>query len=316
MKDLYGKVAFVTGGDSGIGLGISSALLRAGMNLIISYLNPSHLRRAQSELKFAADQMHAIRLDVSDRTAYNAAAEEAIQRFGKLHVLVNNAGVWPTASLGSASFDDFDWCMSVNVNGVFNGIRTLLPHITAHGEGGHVVSTASVTGLVAAPFWGVYTTSKFAVVGMMESLRAELEGSNVGVSVFCPGAVISSIGQSARNRPQALPEVGKPNASESEKLESYGKALREVVFEAGISRTMLSAADAGEMVLRGILNNDLYILSHPEYKSAVQQRGDALDASLPTSLDLTDPRLSIARLSATSIYSEEVVRRRGASSMG
>lgn len=316
MKNIYGKVAFVTGGDNGIGLGISSALLRAGMKVVISYLNSNHLRKAQSELKFAADQLHAIRLDVSDRTAYRAAAEEAIQRFGKVHVLVNNAGVWPTASLSSASFDDFDWCMSVNVNGIFNGIRTLLSHIKSHGEGGHIVSTASVTGLVAAPFWGVYTTSKCAVVGMMESLRAELEGSGVGVSVFCPGAVVSSIGHSARNRPQTLPEVGKPGASESEKLESYGKSLREVFFEAGIPRTMLSAVDAGEMVLRGILNNDLYILSHPEYKSAVQQRGDALDASWPTSLDPTDPRVSIAKLSATSIYSDEVVRRRGTSSRG
>jgi NAD(P)-dependent dehydrogenase (short-subunit alcohol dehydrogenase family) len=309
MKDLEGKVAFVTGGDSGIGLGVSRVLLRSGMKLVMTYRDPRHLRQATAELQHAGDRVHAIRLDVTDRNAFSAAADETIRVFGKVHILVNNAGVWPTIALSNASFDDFDWCMSVNVSGVFNGIRTFLPHIRSHGEGGHIVTTSSVTGLVVGPLSGVYSTSKFAVVGMMEALRSELEGSEVGVSVFCPGGVVSNIGRSDRNRPATFSQTGTPDDRQKELLEAYGRGMREAILKSGISQAMMSPLDAGEIVLNGIHNNDLYIISHAEYEQAIQERSDALKASIPDAQDVPPTRTAVARIAQTSMYANEIARR-------
>ena len=311
MKNLEGKVAFVTGGDSGIGLGISRVLLRAGMKVVITYRDPGHIREANTELQHAGERVHAIRLDVADRSAFSMAADEAIKVFGKVHILVNNAGVWPTIALSNASFDDFDWCMSVNVGGVFNGIRTFLPHIRSHGEGGHIVTTASVTGLVVGPLWGVYSTSKCAVVGMMEALRSELECSDVGVSVFCPGGIISNIGGSERNRPAVFAQAGTLDTAQKAVFDNYGSRIREAIFTSGISQAMMSPLDAGEIVLNGIKNNDLYIISHPEYEPAIRERCDALIASIPDAHDVPPARAAIARIAGTSIYANEIARRKG-----
>ena len=304
-----GKVAFVTGGDSGIGLGISRALLRVGMKLVITYRDPMHLRQANAALQHAGERVYAIRLDVTDRNALSVAASETIRVFGKVHILVNNAGVWPTIALSNASFDDFDWCMSVNVGGVFNGIRTFLPHIRSHGEGGHIVTTASVTGLVVGPLWGLYSTSKFAVVGMMEALRSELEGSEVGVSVFCPGGIVSNIGQSERNRPATFSQAGTPDAGQKELLEAYGTSMREVILKRGISQTVMDPLDAGEIVLNGIHNNDLYVISHAEYKLAIQERSDALKASIPDAQDVPPTRTAVARIAQSPMYANGIASR-------
>jgi NAD(P)-dependent dehydrogenase (short-subunit alcohol dehydrogenase family) len=190
MGDVEGKVAFITGGDSGIGLGIARAFVDAGMKIVMTYRSQAHLEEAMELLKDGGKRVHAIRVDVANRTELAAAAEETLRVFGKVHVLVNNAGVGPMVPLSSATFDDWDWCMSVNVGGVFNGICTFLPHIRAHGEGGQIVSTSSMLGgIIVGPFWGVYSTSKFAVTGMMEALRSELADTRIGVSVLCPAVV-------------------------------------------------------------------------------------------------------------------------------
>jgi NAD(P)-dependent dehydrogenase (short-subunit alcohol dehydrogenase family) len=216
MADVEDKVAFITGGDSGIGLGISQALLHAGMKIAMTYRSHAHLDEAMSQLGGDGKRIHAIRVDVANRAEMASAAQETLSVFGKVHVLINNAGVGPLAPLSSATFDDWDWCMAVNVGGVFNGIRTFLPLIRAHNEGGHIVSTSSLLGgIIVGPFWGVYSTSKFAVTGMMEALRSELADTNIGVSVFCPAGVASNMGQTDRNRPVALSEVSVPDANTS-----------------------------------------------------------------------------------------------------
>src|ERR1700722_20445033 len=201
MKDVEGKVAFITGGDSGIGLGIARACADAGMKVVITYRTKSHLDEAMKYLEGAGNRVHAINLDVTDRVAMDKAADETIQVFQKVHLLVNNAGVGVIGGLSTATYDDWEWVMGVNVNGVFNGIHSFLPRIRSHGEGGQIVATSSLAGLLGHGPAGAYTASKFAVVGMMEALRAELAETNVGVTVFCPGIVNTNIGSSARNRP-------------------------------------------------------------------------------------------------------------------
>ncbi len=202
MKDLQSKVAIVTGGDSGIGLGITCALVKAGMKVVITYRTVAHRDQALKALANRRTQVHTICLDVTNRLAVAAAAEETLRLFGAVHVLINNAGVAPMVPLTNATFDDWDWCMGVNVTGVFNCIRTFLPYLRAQNEDGHIVSTSSMqAGLFVGPYWGVYSTSKFAVVGMMEALRSELLGTRIGVSVFCPGSVKSNIAAGNRNRP-------------------------------------------------------------------------------------------------------------------
>jgi len=310
MNSVSGKVAFITGGDSGLGLGIARAFLRAGMKVVITYRDENHLKHATRQLSAAGGTLHSIKLDVADRSAYRAAADDTIRVFGKVHVLVNNAGVWPTVPLSNASFHDFDWCMSVNVTGVFNGIRTLLSHIRSHGEGGHIVTTSSITGLACGALWGLYSTSKFAVVGMMEALRVELEDSEVGVSVFCPGGIISNIGRSDRNRPAELSDTGVPDAVQAARLQTYGKKVREIMLKSGGKPPMLDPMEAGELVLKGVLHNDLYIISHSEYESAIGERAEALLASLPENREVGAERAQIARVASTTMYAREAARRK------
>lgn len=255
MQDVDGKVAFITGGSRGIGLGMARAFTRAGMKVVITYRNQAHLEEALQQLKEAGDRVHAVQVDVTDRAGMAQAAEQTVRRFGKVHVLVNNAGLGVLVGFGTVKPEDWDEAWNVNVNGVFNGLHAFLPKIRAHGEGGQIVTTASTAGLIASSA-GVYSTTKFAVVGMMEALRQELLDTNVGVSVFCPGAVNTN------------PEV----------IDSRG--VRITLGGAERSAAM-DPLEAGERVLRGIRNNDLYILSHPEYRQGIQDRCDALLASIP-----------------------------------
>jgi len=310
--ELEGKVAFVTGGDSGIGLGIARACLNAGMKVVITYRTRAHLDEAMQVLSGYGRRLHAVSLDVTNRSQFAAAADETEQVFGKVHVLVNNAGVAPLVPLCSATFDDWDWCMDVNVTGIFNGVRTFLPRIRAHNEGGHIVATSSMLGgLVVGPFWGVYSSSKFAVVGMMEALRSELATTNIGVSVFCPAAVFSHLDSCERNRPATLGNTGANEPSARETISGFRSALESALKRTSDSKAALDPVEVGEVVLRGIQNNDLYILSHPEYEQAIRERSEALLASVPVNKAApTAGRLAIANLAHTSIYTDETAKRR------
>jgi NAD(P)-dependent dehydrogenase (short-subunit alcohol dehydrogenase family) len=292
MKEVAGKVAFITGGDSGIGLGIARAFTDAGMKVVITYRTKKHLDDAMKVLAGAGDRVHAVDLDVTDRAAMQRAAEETERVFGKVHVIVNNAGVGVFGGLSKATYDDWDWGMGVNVNGVFNGIRTFLPRIQAHGEGGQVIATSSVAGIIAHPGTGVYSTSKFAVVGMMEALRNELADTNVGVSVFCPGLVNTNIGDSNRNRPNTLADSAyKPDPKMMARMRSQMKAMR------GPPPGM-DPLEAGQRVLRGMQNNDLYILTTPELEPEIAARGEAIVASIPTDVHPPAARVTLQRMIA------------------
>jgi len=311
MKNVEGKVAFITGGSSGIGLGVTHALINAGMKVAITYRTQAHLDHALELLGNSRDSLLTINLDVTDRMGMIAAAEKVVGHFGKVHVLINNAGVVADTPLSNATFDEFDWCMNVNVNGVFNGIRAFLPHIRSHGEGGQIVATSSITGgLVAGPFWGVYTTSKFAVVGMMEGLRTELARTNIGVSVFCPAGVKTNIGSSERNRPQSLHEIGSPDSTTLPLIERFTGEFLEVMSREEQSQPLMDPLEAGACVLRGIRNNDLYILSNSEYEPVIRDRCEALLASVRDDATVpTEGRRAIARISRNEIYAQDYNRR-------
>ncbi|HEY4339967.1 MAG TPA: SDR family NAD(P)-dependent oxidoreductase [Steroidobacteraceae bacterium] len=295
MRDVAGKVAFITGGDSGIGLGIARAFTQAGMKVVITYRTRSHLDEAMKLLQPAADRVHAINLDVTDRAAMEKAAAETVEVFGKVHVLVNNAGVAVVGGLAHASYEDWDWAMSVNAGGVFNGVRTFLPRIQAQGEGGQIVSVSSLAGLLGHAPAGVYTASKFAVVGMMEALRAELADSNIGVTVFCPGIVNTNIGSSARNRPggaAAAPKVDPGFKLDPAMMAQMQKAMSE---SHGVPPGM-DPLDAGQRVLRAMRSNDLYVLTTPEFGPEFAARGEAIVASLPTDVSASKAREMMGRM--------------------
>jgi len=275
LADVRGKVAFITGGSSGIGLGLGRVFSAAGMKVVFTYMRESHRDAALASYPAGNPGLHAIKLDTADRDGMVRAADEAQEVFGNVHLLANNAGVGITSQSSNATWNDWDWAMNVNVNGVFNGVRTFLPRMLAHGEGGHIVTTSSSAGLVAGML-GVYVTTKYAVMGLMESLRVELEGRNIGVSAFCPGLVKTDIFNTERNRP---PELANPGGSHHHAGPPPG------INGAPPVDLMAAAMDpiyAAEQVLAGIRRNDLFILTHQEFQAATRERGEALMASFPT----------------------------------
>lgn len=271
MKDVAGKTAFVTGGASGIGLGIAKALLGAGMRVVIADIRDDHLIAATAELA-GGDDVLAVKLDVTNRADYARAADAAEAAFGKIHLLVNNAGVAVVGPTELATFADWDWVMGVNVGGTINGIVTVLPRILAHGEGGHVVCTASMSALVPVGGTTIYSAGKAAVTSMMECMRPELEARGVICSAFCPGAVQSNIAEAGKTRPAELADSG---YAEADKRRQEGGSLMHL-FQ--------TKEEVGERVLRGILNDELYILTHSEFLEGVRERGEATTAAVQTHL--------------------------------
>jgi NAD(P)-dependent dehydrogenase (short-subunit alcohol dehydrogenase family) len=274
MQDVSGKVAFITGGASGMGLGMARVFSAAGMRVAIADVREDHLEAALRLFREPHPGVHAIRVDVADRKAMAHAAVETEQLFGKIHVLCNNAGVGLIGSLTEASYDDWDWAMGVNLDGVFNGIHEFVPRIRSHGEGGHIVTTASMGGLFAAGNAGIYNASKYAAVALMEQLRPELAPHGIGVSAFCPGLVNTNIHEVERLRPTRYARTGyAAHAAE--------QAAREQFMKSRILPAGMDPMEVGRRVLQGIRRNDLYILTHPEYEPGLRERFEALLAAMP-----------------------------------
>jgi len=271
MKNVEGKVAFITGGASGMGLGMARVFVRAGMKVVIADVRRDHLDQALTHFKDAERSVHAIELDVADRAAMLRAADETERMFGKVHILCNNAAVGIIGPAIDATFDDWDWGLGVNIGGVVNGVQSFLPRIRAHGEGGHIVTTASMGGIFAAGTAPIYNTSKYAVVGYMEALRPELEPLGIGVSAFCPGLVNTNIHEVEHLRPAKFGDTNSRDAALAR-----ASIMKEIVLPAG-----MDPMEIGERVLRGIRNNDLYIFTHPEFEQGIRDRFEAILASLP-----------------------------------
>jgi NAD(P)-dependent dehydrogenase (short-subunit alcohol dehydrogenase family) len=295
MQNLSGKTAFVTGGASGIGLGIAKALGKAGMNVVIADIRQDHLDEAVAELGGGEDVL-ALKLDVTDRDAFAVAADLAEARFGRIHLLVNNAGIGVVGPVELASYGDWDWSLSVNLGGVVNGVVTILPRILAHGEGGHIVSTASMSGLMPHPGAVIYTTTKAAVIGMMEAMRGELEPKGVICSAFCPGAVATNIQESGKTRPDKYAETG------------YGESDKRRQASGGFGHLFMSKEEVGERVREGIEADELFICTHREFLQGVTERAEAIVAAIPERDENPEYKQMFAMLFRNDVYPAEKAR--------
>ena len=269
MRDITGKVAFITGGASGMGLAMARSFAAAGMKVAIADVEQAALDRVKAEFDASNAEVITPRVDVTDRAAMEAAADATEAAFDKVHVLVNNAGVAVGGSLDQMSYEDWDWVMGVNLDGVVNGLQAFLQRIKAHGEGGHVVNTASLAGHFAIPGLGIYTATKYAVVCISETLRADLKQHNIGVSVLCPGVVNTNIFDSGRNRPSHLQgetDTAKMVLSEDVAGPEQEQRIAEMMTKA------LDPAVVGDMVLHSIQEDEFYIFSHPEVEPMVSGR--------------------------------------------
>jgi NAD(P)-dependent dehydrogenase (short-subunit alcohol dehydrogenase family) len=271
MRDLHGKVAFVTGGASGIGLGIAKALACAGADLALTYLLPQQLPSALDELRAAAPgcRIHPICLDVTDRMRAQAAAAEAVGVFGRLHVACNAAGVNVFNPVDEATFEDWDWVLGVNLQGAINVLVSTLPYIKRHGEGGHVINVGSMSSFIAGPAAGVYTTSKFALRGLSESLRYSLVRHGIGISLVCPGLTRTSIFEAPLNRPANL--AREPGAHDLEIVERLRR-----VHEAG-----MDPDEVGRITIRAIERNAFYVFPHPEFRDELRADAEEVIAAFP-----------------------------------
>lgn len=272
MRDFAGKTAFITGGASGIGLGMARAFLARGMKVVIGDLLQAHLDAARGALG-SSNRLHCIRLDVSDRAAMNAAARETAEVFGNVHVLCNNVGVSQRSAIDEASYADWDYVLNVNIGGTIAGLVEFLPSMKAHGEGGHVVNTSSMAGMIPVPaFAGLYATSKFAVRGMSDALRLALAPYGIGVSVLCPGLV----------RTRAI-TAGDLYRAEHEH-HAAASELRDTI-DGG-----MDPAAVGELVAKAIEENRPYIFPHGEFGPEVKAYFDEMLAAFPTEFEMDERR--------------------------
>jgi NAD(P)-dependent dehydrogenase (short-subunit alcohol dehydrogenase family) len=294
MHSFKDKVAFITGAASGIGFGIAQACAAAGMKVVITDIRAKALEAAAASLATQSrNVVLPLLLDVTDRKGWHACAERVRKNLGEVELLCSNAGVNFVGPTQEASFEDWDFALGVNVGGAINAVHTFVPAMIEAGHKGHIVITSSVSGLFASGGAGVYVTSKFALVGLAESLRADLRQSGIGVSVLCPGPVQSELFESTGEvRPKRLARTG------SRPLLPPGMARAETP----IFQTAPTGAEIGELVLKGVQRNDLYILTHPEIRPVLEARTTALLAALPQET-VSEARIAAeSHLLDTSLY--------------
>jgi NAD(P)-dependent dehydrogenase (short-subunit alcohol dehydrogenase family) len=268
MDDIAGRTAFISGGANGIGLGIARAFARAGAKLALADVDAAALAAAEAEIAGQTD-VATFALDVRDRDAFARVADEIETRLGPVSLLFNNAGIALVIPVDHMSFEAWDYALGVNLGGVVNGLQTFLPRMLARSrelKGGHVVNTASGAGLAAPGSGFLYHTAKFAVVGLSESLRSELEGAGIGISVLCPGPVATRIlHHTARMQPASAPRLDAPTLAAVDAVLGCGE----------------SPDTVGEMVLRAVRTNALYIHTDRVMELAIQTRTQALLDALP-----------------------------------
>jgi NAD(P)-dependent dehydrogenase (short-subunit alcohol dehydrogenase family)/uncharacterized protein YndB with AHSA1/START domain len=274
-----GKTAFITGGAQGIGRGIAGRLAKEGVKLALADIDADALATARAELSKVTD-VEAYVLDVRDRDAFATVADQVESQLGPVSLLFNNAGVAGRIPVTQMSYQTWDWMLGINLNGVVNGIQTFLPRMIQRGQGGHVVNTSSGAGVAAAASGYLYCTSKFAVVGMSETLRMELEQAKtgIGVSVLCPGPVATNIiAHSSATRPDTV-ETAKREAGSKAQLEAMQSLLA-----AGATPD-----EVGDMVLRAIIDNSAYIFTDSIMADAVVERAEAMIAAMPAAPEDAD----------------------------
>lgn len=266
MEHLTGKVAFITGGASGIGLGMARAFLEEGMKVSLADWSDDHIAKAKEQLA-GNNAVHFVKTNVAERDSVRAAAEETLEAFGKIHVLCNNAGVNGGGTAASENFDEWDRAIAINLGGVINGTKIIAPIIRRQGEGGHVVNTSSMAGMVPLPGLAAYSTAKYAVRGFSESLRIQLAKEGIGVSCLFPGATRTAI--------VPLPEDDPGNIRE-EDAPQFLKDLWEAM------RGAIDPYDTGKAVVEAIKENRFYIFTNREFLEEVKQRHREIEEAFPS----------------------------------
>jgi NAD(P)-dependent dehydrogenase (short-subunit alcohol dehydrogenase family) len=272
MRDLAGKTAFVTGGASGIGLALGRAFAQAGMKVMLADIETDALTAAVKSLENVGPDIRGVVCDVADPSSVARAAKASYDAFGNVHVVCNNAGVAAGGGIDNISLDNWRWVLDVNLMGVLHGVRSFLPHLRGHGEGGHFVNTASMAGMQSEFGFSPYGASKFAVVSMSEGLAAQLRPLGIGVSVLCPSFVRTRIGESGRNRPQRYG----PTPS----LDPMSPAAAVVAEIASRLQAGLDPAAVAARVLDAIRNDELYVFTHPNLREEVDGRYAAIQAAM------------------------------------
>ena len=272
ITSFEGKIAFITGGASGIGLGIAKVLVARGAQVMLADLRQDHIDRALAEFAGGehSNAVSALQLDVTNRQNYRDAAHRMQDDFGGVDILVNNAGVGLEGPLLEATYADYDFGFGVNLGGVINGFTEFMPQMVAHGRGGHIVSTASLAAEVVMPAQlAIYAASKAAVCHFCEAAKGELAQHGIGVSILLPGPVKSNIHETQANRPRELLEASGFKASEE-------RLSRRIVGD-----NWMEPEAVGEIVADGILADTTYIVTHGFYKDAMRARAEAVLAATP-----------------------------------
>jgi len=269
MKDLSGQTAFVTGAASGIGLGIATALSQAGVKVMLCDIEEEALAKAISGLKLTNADVDGVRADVSLKAELQAAADATVARYGRVHILVNNAGVGGAGYYGHWSDAGWNWALGVNLMSVIWGIEIFGPLIEAHGEGGQIVSTASIAGLISGGVTPSYNVSKYGVVALSEGMRITLAPRAIGVSILCPGFVRTQNMNSLRNAPQGFASSLEPLPTEGP-IAEFVNTVQERVSK-GIDPLYV-----GELVREGIENDWPYIFTDTEFEPLINDRFAAI----------------------------------------
>jgi len=266
VETLRDRVAVVTGGGSGIGRALCVALAREGMRVVVADVDEVGMAETAAGVAAAGSQAITQRTDVSRLTDVQALADRAFAHWGGVHVVCNNAGVAVRGGLESATHADWEWLIGVNLWGVIHGIEAFVPRMIAQRQEGHIVNTASMAGLIASQGLGVYNTTKYAVVGLSETLQKDLRGHNIGVSVLCPMGVRTNIRQSARNRPAHLASPRAPAGREVDLIGRY-----------------LTPEHVADRVLRAVRANQLYVITHDEGLDPLRRRFQRMEKAIEES---------------------------------
>ncbi|MCA6108250.1 SDR family NAD(P)-dependent oxidoreductase [Bradyrhizobium cenepequi] len=272
MHELANRTAFVTGGASGIGLALGRAFAAAGMKVMLADIEAEALERAVGSLAEFGPNVRGTICDVADAASVEDAAGAAFDAFGNVHILCNNAGVAGGGGIDAISLESWRWVVDVNLMGVVHGIASFLPHMRKHGEGGHIVNTASMAGMNADLGFSAYSATKFAVVSMSEGLALRLKPLGIGVSVLCPSFVRTRIGESGRNRP--------PRYGPAPTLDPDSPAAAMVAEIARQLQAGIDPADVAARVLAAIREDRLYVFTHPGRRAEVETRFAAILAAM------------------------------------
>lgn len=276
MEDFAGKVGVVTGAASGIGLATATRFAEEGMKVVLADIEEPALDAAVASLREAGHEVTGVPTDVSRWDAVQALADKTIETYGSVNVVHNNAGVVVSGPIEELSISDWEWVLGVDLWSVIYGVKAFVPLIKQAGEG-HIINTASVAGLQAPGGIGPYGAAKFGVVGVTETLRSELDGSDsqVSASVLCPGAINTQIVHSKRNR--TAESAADHESSDVEKsFEENAGAL--------LANQGMDPAQVAGMIVNAIRSNDFWIITHPEWKNVMKERVEAMtrDNSLHT----------------------------------